>query len=45
MPASYFMRVLRGILLRGNGVEELWRESLAILRKRSGLGTMIRRFE
>jgi ABC-2 type transport system permease protein len=30
MPASYFMRVLRGILLRGNGVEELWRESLAL---------------
>jgi len=30
VPARYFVSALRGILLRGNGVSELWQELLAL---------------
>jgi ABC-2 type transport system permease protein len=30
VPARYFVSALRGILLRGNGLEDLWRETLAL---------------
>ncbi|SET96866.1 ABC transporter permease [Stigmatella erecta] len=30
VPAQYFVAALRGILLRGNGLSELWRETLAL---------------
>ncbi|ADO68582.1 ABC transporter permease [Stigmatella aurantiaca] len=30
VPARYFVSALRGILLRGNGLSELWQETLAL---------------
>jgi ABC-2 type transport system permease protein len=31
MPARYFIQVLRGVMLKGNGVAELWPDLLAML--------------
>ena len=31
VPARYFITVLRGVLLKGNGIGELWDELLALL--------------
>jgi ABC-2 type transport system permease protein len=30
VPARYFVTALRGVLLRGNGLSELWLEALAL---------------
>lgn len=30
LPATYFLRILRGVLLKGIGIEHLWRETLAL---------------
>lgn len=30
LPATYYIEALRGILLRGNGIEQLWVETLAL---------------
>jgi ABC-2 type transport system permease protein len=31
LPARYFIEVLRGVMLKGNGVVELWPQLLALL--------------
>jgi ABC-2 type transport system permease protein len=31
LPLTYFLRVLRGILLRGTGLESLWKEALVLV--------------
>jgi ABC-2 type transport system permease protein len=31
LPLTYFLRVLRGVLLRGTGWEAFWREALALV--------------
>ncbi|MEZ4335707.1 MAG: ABC transporter permease [Sandaracinaceae bacterium] len=31
IPARYFVEGLRGVLLRGNGLEDLWPQALALL--------------
>ncbi len=31
IPARYFIEILRGVLLRGNGIAELWPETLTLL--------------
>jgi ABC-2 type transport system permease protein len=31
VPAKYFITALRGILLKGNGLPDLWGEGLALL--------------
>ena len=30
IPARYFIDALRGVLLRGNGIAELWHDALAL---------------
>ncbi len=30
IPARYYIEGLRGVLLRGNGIEELWPQALAL---------------
>ena len=46
LPLTHFLRVLRGILLRGVGVEALWRELLILLGFAVGLiGLAVRRFQ
>jgi ABC-2 type transport system permease protein len=45
LPLTYFLRVLRGILLRGVGLEALWREALVLVGFSVGLiGLSVRRF-
>jgi ABC-2 type transport system permease protein len=31
LPLTYFLRVLRGVLLRGTGWEAFWQEALALV--------------
>ncbi len=45
LPLTYFLRVMRGILLRGVGLESLWREALVLVGFSVGLIAMsVRRF-
>ena len=45
MPLTYFLRVMRGILLRGVGLESLWKEALVLSGFSVGLITLsVRRF-
>ncbi len=45
LPLTYFLRVLRGILLRGVGLESLWREGLVLVGFSVGLIALsVRRF-
>lgn len=45
LPLTYFLRVMRGILLRGVGLESLWREALVLTGFSVGLiGLSVRRF-
>ena len=45
LPLTYFLRVLRGILLRGVGLESLWREAVVLVGFSVGLiGLSVRRF-
>jgi len=37
LPLTYFLKVLRGILLKGSGIAELWREVAAL----AGLATLL----
>jgi ABC-2 type transport system permease protein len=30
IPATYYIRILRGIILRGAGIEELWGQALVL---------------
>jgi ABC-2 type transport system permease protein len=31
LPLTYFLRVLRGVLLRGTGLESLWKETVTLV--------------
>jgi ABC-2 type transport system permease protein len=45
LPLTYFLEVLRGILLKGSGLELLWREALILTGFSVGLiGLSVRRF-
>jgi ABC-2 type transport system permease protein len=45
LPLTHFLKVLRGILLRGVGIEALWREAIILLAFAVGLIAMaVRRF-
>jgi ABC-2 type transport system permease protein len=45
LPLTYFLRMMRGILLRGVGLESLWREALVLVGFSVGLiGMSVRRF-
>jgi len=45
LPLTYFLRVMRGILLRGVGLESLWRETLVLVGFSVGLIALsVRRF-
>jgi ABC-2 type transport system permease protein len=45
LPLTYFLRVMRGILLRGVGLESLWREALVLVGFSVGLIALsVRRF-
>ena len=30
LPVTYYLEIMRGIILKGNGLAELWRQSLAL---------------
>ena len=45
LPLTYFLEILRGILLKGVGIAELWRETLALCAFAAGLILLsVRRF-
>ena len=45
LPLTYFLRLMRGILLRGSGLEALWREGAILVAFSVGLiGLSVRRF-
>jgi ABC-2 type transport system permease protein len=45
LPLTYYLRVLRGILLKGLGAEYLWRDALVLSAFAVGLVTVsVRRF-
>jgi ABC-2 type transport system permease protein len=45
LPLTHFLKVLRGILLRGSGLESLWQEVLILLSFAVALiGLAVRRF-
>jgi ABC-2 type transport system permease protein len=45
LPLTYFLELMRGILLRGSGLETLWREALILVAFSVGLiGLSVRRF-
>jgi ABC-2 type transport system permease protein len=45
LPLTYFLRMMRGILLRGVGLESIWREALVLVGFSIGLiGLSVRRF-
>lgn len=45
MPLTYFLDVLRGVLLKGSGIEYLWRDALVLTAFASGLVALsVRRF-
>lgn len=45
LPLTYFLRVMRGILLKGTGLESLWREALVLVGFSVGLiGLSVVRF-
>jgi ABC-2 type transport system permease protein len=45
LPLTYFLRVMRGILLKGTGLDILWREGAVLVGFSVGLiGLSVRRF-
>ena len=45
LPLTYYLRILRGILLRGVGLEALWREAAVLAAFAVGiLAVSVRRF-
>jgi ABC-2 type transport system permease protein len=45
LPLTYFLRMMRGILLRGVGLESIWREVVVLVGFSVGLiGLSVRRF-
>jgi ABC-2 type transport system permease protein len=45
LPLTYFLRMMRGILLRGVGLESIWREAVVLTGFSVGLiGLSVRRF-
>ncbi|HET9040658.1 MAG TPA: ABC transporter permease, partial [Gemmatimonadales bacterium] len=46
LPLTYFLTILRGVLLKGTGIAELWPEALALVAFAAGLvGLSVARFQ